>query len=100
MDHAIQAVANTLAHPLLARARSAMRVHREFPIVLKLEDQKVLEGIVDLAFVEKGVWQIVDFKTDADLTANQTHYKRQLHWYAKAIAQLNNAPTRAHLLSV
>ncbi|HLK18774.1 MAG TPA: UvrD-helicase domain-containing protein [Bryobacteraceae bacterium] len=100
MDHAIQAVANTLAHPLLARARSAMRVHREFPIVLKLEDQKVLEGIIDLAFVEKGVWQIVDFKTDADLTANQTHYKRQLQWYAKAIAQLNNAPISAHLLSV
>ncbi len=99
-DHAIQAVAATLAHPLLARARSSMRLHREFPIVLKLEDRKVLEGIIDLAFIEKGVWQIVDFKTDADLGTNQTHYKRQLHWYAKAIATLNNAPTQAHLLSV
>jgi ATP-dependent helicase/nuclease subunit A len=99
-NHAIQAVEATLAHPLLARARSSMRLHREFPIILKLENQKVLEGIVDLAFVEKGVWQIVDFKTDADLGTNQTHYKRQLHWYAKAIAMLNNAPTHAHLLSI
>ena len=60
----------------------------------------MLEGIVDLAFVEKGVWQIVDFKTDADITTNQNHYKRQLHWYAKAISTLNNAPTHAHLLSI
>ena len=67
IDHAIQAVEAALAHPLLARARSSMRLHRELPIILKLEDRKVLEGIIDLAFVEKGVWQIVDFKTDADL---------------------------------
>ena len=30
----------TLAHPLLARARSSMRLHREFPIILKLEIKK------------------------------------------------------------
>jgi len=100
MEHAVQAVAAALAHPLIARARSSMRLHREFPIILKLENQKVLEGVLDLAFLDQGAWQIVDFKTDADISANQAHYKRQLRWYAKAISTLNNAPTHAHLLSI
>ena len=100
MEHAVQAVAAALAHPLIARARSSMRLHREFPIILKLENQKVLEGVLDLAFVDEGAWQIVDFKTDADISTNQAHYKRQLRWYAKAISTLNKAPSHAHLLSI
>jgi ATP-dependent helicase/nuclease subunit A len=100
IDQAIQAAEAALGHPLIARARNAARMHRELPIILKLENQKVLEGIIDLAFVDQGAWQIVDFKTDADISANQAHYKRQLHWYAKAISALNNAPVRAHLLSI
>jgi ATP-dependent helicase/nuclease subunit A len=100
IDQAIQAAEAALAHPLIGRARNAERMHRELPIILKLENQKVLEGIIDLAFVDQGAWQIVDFKTDADISANQAHYKRQLHWYAKAISELNNAPVHAHLLSI
>ena len=100
IEQAIQAAEAALAHPLIARARSAARVHREFPIILKLENQKVLEGIIDLAFLEQGTWQIVDFKTDADITGNQAHYKRQLNWYAQAISRLNNGPVQAHLLSI
>jgi ATP-dependent exoDNAse (exonuclease V) beta subunit len=99
-DQAIQAAEAALAHPLIGRARKAARLHRELPIILKLENQKVLEGVIDLAFVDQGAWQIVDFKTDADISANQAHYKRQLHWYAKAISTLNNAPVQAHLLSI
>ena len=100
IEQAIQATRAALAHSLLARARNAQRLHREFPIVLKLEDRKVLEGIVDLAFVENGSWQIVDFKTDADIAHNQAHYKRQFHWYALALSRLNQAPVQAHLLSI
>ncbi|HEV8037602.1 MAG TPA: UvrD-helicase domain-containing protein [Bryobacteraceae bacterium] len=100
IEQAIQSAAATLAHPLITRARSAARLHRELPIILKLENQKVLEGIIDLAFLDQGTWQIVDFKTDADITANQAHYKRQLHWYAKAVSALNNAPVHANLLSI
>jgi ATP-dependent helicase/nuclease subunit A len=100
IEPAIQAVRATLAHPLIARARNAQRLHREFPIVLKLENQKVLEGIIDLAFLENGTWHVVDFKTDADLAHNQAHYKRQLQWYALAVSRLNHAPVQAHLLSI
>ena len=100
IEQAIQAAEAALAHALIAKARSAARLHRELPIILKLENHKVLEGIIDLAFLDKGTWQIVDFKTDADITANQAHYKRQLHWYAIAVSTLNNAPVHAHLLSI
>ena len=100
IDQAVEAVRAALAHPIMARARGAQRLHRELPIILKLEDQKVLEGIIDLAFLENGTWQIVDFKTDADIAQNQTHYKRQLHWYALALARLNQTPVEAHLLSI
>jgi ATP-dependent helicase/nuclease subunit A len=100
IDHAARASAAALAHPLLARARDSERVHREFPIVLKLENNRVLEGIVDLAFVDQGAWQIVDFKTDADVAVNQPHYRRQLQWYCLAISRLNQAPAKGYLLSI
>ncbi|HEY6391985.1 MAG TPA: UvrD-helicase domain-containing protein [Bryobacteraceae bacterium] len=100
IEHATKAAAATLNHPLLARARQAARVHREYPIMLKLDEGKVLEGVVDLAFEADGAWNIVDFKTDADLASSRAHYKRQLQWYSLAISRLNKMPVRAYLLSI
>jgi len=100
IDHAAKAAAAALAHPLIGQARAAERMHREYPIVLKLENDRVLEGIIDLVFADQGAWQIVDFKTDADIAANQVHYQRQLQWYCLAISRLNQAPVKACLLSV
>ena len=100
IDHAAKAAAAALAHPLIGRARAAERMHREFPIVLKLENNRVLEGVIDLAFVDQGAWQIVDFKTDADIATNQVHYQRQLQWYCLAISRLNQSPVKACLLNV
>jgi ATP-dependent exoDNAse (exonuclease V) beta subunit len=59
-----------------------------------------LEGVIDLAFESGGTWNIVDFKTDADLASNRAHYKRQLQWYSLAISRLNKMPVRAYLLSI
>jgi ATP-dependent exoDNAse (exonuclease V) beta subunit len=67
---------------------------------LKLDTNRVLEGVIDLAFEAEGRWHIVDFKTDADVAANRIHYERQLRWYSLALSRLNNAPVRAHLLSI
>jgi ATP-dependent exoDNAse (exonuclease V) beta subunit len=75
-------------------------MHRELPIILKLNANRVLEGVIDLAFEAEGRWHIVDFKTDADITANRAHYERQLQWYSLALSRLNNAPVQAHLLSI
>jgi ATP-dependent helicase/nuclease subunit A len=100
VDAAIEAVTAVLVHPLLAAARKAQRLHREFPIMLKLDANRVLEGVIDLAFEAEGRWHIVDFKTDADIAANRAHYQRQLHWYSLALSRLNSSPVHAHLLSV
>jgi ATP-dependent exoDNAse (exonuclease V) beta subunit len=97
---AASAVVAALGHPLLERARRAGRVHREFPIVLKLEGRRILEGVVDLVFVEAGSWVIVDFKTDADVGGNQSRYMRQLRWYSLAVSRLNGVAVAAYLLSV
>ncbi len=98
VEHAIDAVAGALRHPLLAQARAAERLHRELPVLLPLDDNKVLEGVIDLAFRASGCWYIIDFKTDADLAPNRARYERQLRWYALALTRLNQAPVRPHLL--
>jgi ATP-dependent helicase/nuclease subunit A len=97
---AAEAVEVALNHPLLARARASQRCHREYPIVLKLEDGRLLEGILDLAFLETGTWTIVDFKTDADAADRSEQYQRQLHWYAFGLRELTGIPVRAVLFSV
>ncbi len=100
IEAACDAIEATLAHPLLARARSAPRCYREYPVTLKLEDNRLLEGVIDLAFVEDGLWTIVDFKTDADSYARRTQYERQLQWYGYALNQLTGMRARGWLLGV
>ena len=84
----------------LARARAAERCHREYPLVAKLADGRVLEGFIDLAFVENGQWIVVDFKTDADTQQRREQYERQLQWYAFAMTAMTGMPARAVLLGV
>ena len=100
IEHAAGAASAALRHDLLDRARQAKLCHRELPVLLKLEGNRVLEGVIDLAFEEEGRWRLVDFKTDADIAPNRERYERQLRWYALAVARLNSAPVRAHLLNV
>ena len=103
-DAAAEAVEGALAHPLFARARAASlssgRCHREYPVTLRLEDGRMLEGVVDLAFVEDGSWVVVDFKTDADAAERRTQYQRQLRWYAYALTRLTGMESRAVLLGI
>jgi ATP-dependent exoDNAse (exonuclease V) beta subunit len=97
---AADAIESALAHPLLARAREAARCHREYPIVLKLNGGRILEGVIDLAFVEKDAWVILDFKTDADASERRVQYERQLQWYGFALRELTQMPARAYLLEI
>ncbi|HEY3741722.1 MAG TPA: UvrD-helicase domain-containing protein [Bryobacteraceae bacterium] len=86
---AIEAARAAFEHPLLLRSRLAKEVHREMPVTLRIDEQRVFEGIIDLAFVEgDGRWVIVDFKTTQDLDAHRDEYARQLEWYAYAVRQI------------
>ncbi len=103
-DAACDAIEGALAHPLMARARAAERIHREYPVTLRLEDDGILDGVIDLAFVEDGAWIVVDFKTDAESASEsqrrREQYVRQLQWYAYALGQLTGLGARTYLLEV
>jgi ATP-dependent exoDNAse (exonuclease V) beta subunit len=98
VEAAVDAVVATLQHPLLRRAAAAERCHRELPVVLPLEDGRTLEGVIDLAFLEKGEWTVVDFKTDAELSASKPRYERQVQWYVHALSKLTGLPAKGVLL--
>jgi ATP-dependent exoDNAse (exonuclease V) beta subunit len=96
----VDAIKATLSTPIIARARAAERCHREYPFVLALDDGRLIEGILDLAFVENGEWIIVDFKTDVYAAGRREQYERQLQWYGFAMRRLTKMPARAVLLEI
>jgi ATP-dependent helicase/nuclease subunit A len=96
---AAQAAGAALEHPLMQEAARTQRLHREYPVMLKLRHGFV-EGKADLVFQNPDGWTLVDFKTDADLDPALSSYQTQLLWYAFAIHTLTKQPVRAFLLSV
>jgi ATP-dependent helicase/nuclease subunit A len=97
-------VERVLAHELLGRAkRAAARgaCRRETPVTLTLDDWTLVEGVVDLAFEDDGVWTVVDYKTDREIAADgEEQYKRQLALYAAAIARATGAPASGVLVRI
>jgi ATP-dependent exoDNAse (exonuclease V) beta subunit len=94
-------VAAALAHPLMARAREAWRAgrcRRETPVAIREPDGSLLEGALDLAFEDDGGWTVVDFKTDAELTAPLARYRRQVGLYASVVARATGRPVAAVLM--
>ena len=95
-----------LSHPLLARARAAARrgdCRREVPVSMRADDGVLIEGVVDVAFREEGVWTVVDYKTDRDLEAAGgaiETYRRQVALYAAMITRATGEPARAVLMRV
>jgi ATP-dependent exoDNAse (exonuclease V) beta subunit len=78
-----------------------VRVERETALMLQNDDGAIVEGVVDLAFLEeRGGWMVVDFKTDVEIAGRKDDYVRQIAAYARAIAAATGAPARGALLSV
>jgi ATP-dependent exoDNAse (exonuclease V) beta subunit len=122
VDAAAVAARAALAHPLLRRAAASAAtggLRRETPVLLRLDDGSLAEGVVDLAFREAGdgnggdagaagdgdgsvgaAWTVVDFKTDRELDDRRASYEAQVRLYADAVAQATSEPTRAVLLIV
>jgi ATP-dependent exoDNAse (exonuclease V) beta subunit len=96
---ATRAVSAALNHSLIRRAASAARLHREFPLLLKLGDKQLIEGTIDLAFVENGHWILIDFKTDLN-NKTQPDYLRQAEWYAYGLSQVMKSEVQGWLLGV
>jgi len=96
-------VRRVLQHPVLAgaaRAAAQDRCYRETPVTLRLESGALVEGNVDLAYVEHDEIVVVDFKTDRELEGAVETYRRQVQVYAAAIGAALKRPARAVLMRV
>ena len=66
---------------------------------LKGPGKTLIQGVIDLCFLEEGQWVLVDYKTDAaDGPALLDRYAVQLRWYAKALARITGRSVRETLL--
>ena len=96
----IAAVSRALQHPLIQRAQQANETHREFPITFKTNQGSILEGVIDLAFLEGDEWCVVDFKTDTDIESRLDEYRTQVGWYVYAMSQVMGLRTNGYLLNI
>lgn len=100
-DAAVEVAASALLQPLLRRAAAASArglCRREAAIVVRLQNETLVECIVDLAFREADQWVVVDFKTDEELGAYEQRYRRQVALYVSGIAGATSVKARGHLL--
>jgi ATP-dependent exoDNAse (exonuclease V) beta subunit len=97
VEAAADAVAAALRHPLLERARRAVRAYRELPLVIQAVGG-VLEAVLDLVFVDDAGWFVADFKTDAEDPQRLSKYRRQVGWYVHAIEKTTGTAARGCLL--
>ncbi len=83
-----------LSLPIMREAARAARVFREVPISY-IEDDRLLEGVCDLAFEDEKGWVVVDYKTEAigedQVLAQAAHHAAQLRRYARGLALASNS---------
>jgi ATP-dependent helicase/nuclease subunit A len=101
---ATETVCRALAHPLMKRAAAASlagRCRRETPVAMQLEDGTLVEGKVDLAFLDEAepvAWTVVDFKTDFEIEGRLDEYREQVGLYALAISRATRLAVKGVLL--
>ncbi|MFN2532841.1 MAG: UvrD-helicase domain-containing protein, partial [Pyrinomonadaceae bacterium] len=102
--NATEIVTGALSQPLLRKAALAEangNCRREVAIAMTLDDGTIVEGIVDLAFLDEeqeGHWTVVDYKTDFEISGRFDEYREQVGLYAEAIRRATGQPTEAFLL--
>jgi len=100
LDEARRCVVAALQHDLYQRARAAAELAREMPLVLRLDDGTLSEGVADLAFRDDQGWHVVELKTDVNLGAREPVYLDQLRLYARAVAAASGEPVSGTILWV
>jgi ATP-dependent helicase/nuclease subunit A len=70
--------------------------HRELAVMVRLEDGTLVDGRIDLAWIEGGEWTVVDYKTDRQEKRNVA----QVKLYALALQRSTGMRTRGIVLEV
>ena len=105
VESAAAAARSALSHAVLVAARApGASCRREAPVLMRLDDGTLLEGVVDSTYREatdtgQG-WVVVDFKTDAELLSRQGDYERQVRLYGQAVGAAAGESVRCVLLAV
>jgi len=96
-----EAAWTALGLPVMARARGALRVWRELPLVFP-DGSDLIEGVIDLVFEEPGGLVVVDYKTDRiapeQAVAQAAHHAPQLQLYGRGLAQAWRVPVAERLV--
>lgn len=89
-------VARFVQSGLGQRMLQSPRVMREWPFNLRVSEpyDTIVQGVIDLCFLENGRWVLVDFKTDRVSSARQLwpRYRRQLGFYRLALERATPYP--------
>jgi len=100
------AIARFLSSDLAARARAAQKCLFEQPFCLNMsarelaladsDEAVIVQGVIDMCFIEDGKWVVVDYKTDrvdAGKAAEAAQkYAVQLGLYGRALADITGLP--------
>lgn len=97
VDTACSLAARCLDLPVMHRARDAQACYREMPFTVST-DRGLLEGRMDLVFIEEDGAVIVDYKTDAitegEAVTRAEHHRPQGQAYAEALAAVLDLPVK------
>lgn len=102
-------IAGFLRSDIAMRARAAKEIRREIPFSLmaaadelgmgQSREQIMLQGIIDMAFLEEDGYVIVDYKSnmvDEERMARLAeHYRMQMQLYRMALEQVSGRPVKA-----
>ncbi|MEG1570936.1 MAG: helicase-exonuclease AddAB subunit AddA [Clostridia bacterium] len=95
-------IAGFLRSGLGARMLASPRIMREWSFNMKITKpfDTILQGVLDLCFLENGAWVLVDFKTDHVERAEELwpRYARQLHFYREALLCATPYPVSESIL--
>jgi ATP-dependent exoDNAse (exonuclease V) beta subunit len=81
--------------PLGKRALASGTLRREWSFNLAGPYGRMIQGVIDLCFLEEGQWVLADYKTDdADGETLLRRYSLQLRWYARALGEITGIPVR------
>jgi ATP-dependent helicase/nuclease subunit A len=94
---AVAAVRAALDSSLLGGAAKARRVHREYPVMVRLDDGRLAEGRADLVYFDGECWTVIDYKTGPSASKRN---RQQLQLYALALQRATGQRVRAVLLEV
>ena len=84
---------------LLAILRQADEVYCEVPFCQKRESE-IVHGVIDLLYRCGDVWQIIDYKTNAERTQLAEKYAAQLAAYTEAVREIAGVEAQAKIYHI